>query len=305
MNRSIKGPLYLLACAFFWGIAFSAQSNAMNHVEPYTFVFLRSTITCLVLCAGLPLLNRLNGDSRAEEGSTRLHFIVGILCGCFLVLATILQQVGLVTTTTAKSGFITALYIVIVPILGILLGKRPSPSIWVGVVVALIGLYFLCMTDSLSLTFGDLITLCSALVFAIHITLIDRLGGSLNSVKLSTIQFGTAAVIAGMITFIFETPSLDGILACWKDILYVAVFSGALGYTFQIIGQKYTEPTLASLIMCLESVFAAIGGWILLNQTLSGREILGCALMLSASVIALLPSGKAHHGAAAAEDAKR
>lgn len=304
MNRSIKGPLYLLACAFFWGIAFSAQSNAMNHVEPYTFVFLRSTITCLVLCAGLPLLNRLNGNSRAEEGSARLHFIVGILCGCFLVLATILQQVGLVTTTTAKSGFITALYIVIVPILGILLGKRPSPSIWVGVVVALIGLYFLCMTDSLSLTFGDLITLCSALVFAIHITLIDRLGGTLNSVKLSTIQFGTAAVIAGIITFIFETPSLDGILACWKDILYVAVFSGALGYTFQIIGQKYTEPTLASLIMCLESVFAAIGGWILLNQTLSGREILGCALMLSASVIALLPSGKAP-SATAAEDANR
>lgn len=304
MNRSIKGPLYLLACAFFWGIAFSAQSNAMNHVEPYTFVFLRSTITCLVLCAGLPLLNRLNGNSKAEEGSTRLHFMVGILCGCFLVLATILQQVGLVTTTTAKSGFITALYIVIVPILGILLGKRPSPSIWVGVVIALIGLYFLCMTDSLSLTFGDLITLCSALVFAIHITLIDRLGGSLNSVKLSTIQFGTAAVIAGIITFIFETPSPDGILACWKDILYVAVFSGALGYTFQIIGQKYTEPTLASLIMCLESVFAAIGGWILLNQTLSGREILGCALMLSASVIALLPSGKAH-SATAAEDANR
>lgn len=304
MNRSIKGPLYLLACAFFWGIAFSAQSNAMNHVEPYTFVFLRSTITCLVLCAGLPLLNRLNGNSRAEEGSARLHFIVGILCGCFLVLATILQQVGLVTTTTAKSGFITALYIVIVPILGILLGKRPSPSIWVGVVVALIGLYFLCMTDSLSLTFGDLITLCSALVFAIHITLIDRLGGTLNSVKLSTIQFGTAAVIAGIITFIFETPSLDGILACWKDIFYVAVFSGALGYTFQIISQKYTEPTLASLIMCLESVFAAIGGWILLNQTLSGREILGCALMLSASVIALLPSGKAP-SATAAEDANR
>ena len=290
MNKSIKGPLYLLACAFFWGMAFSAQSNAMNHVEPYTFVFLRSTITCLVLCSGFPLLNRLSGEKQEHEGSTARHFVVGILCGLFLVLATILQQIGLVTTTTAKSGFITALYIVLVPILGILLGRRPAPSIWLGVAVSLVGLYFLCITDSASVNSGDLITLGSALVFAIHITLIDRLGGSLNSVKLSTIQFGTAALIAAAITFLFETPSIDGILACWKDILYVAVFSGALGYTFQIIGQKYTEPTLASLIMCLESVFAAIGGWILLNQTLSGREILGCVLMLSASVIALLPS---------------
>lgn len=290
MKKSIKGPIYLLLCALFWGTAFASQSNAMQHIGPYTFVFLRSTITCLILVACLPLLNRLSGESEREQVSLKRHLLVGGLCGCFLVLATILQQIGLVTTTTAKSGFITALYIVIVPILGIFMKKRPSATIGLGVVLSLAGLYFLCMTDRLSIGFGDLITLGSAFVFAIHIILIDSLGSSLNSIKLSAIQFGAAAIVAGIVMLIFETPSLTGILACWKDILFVAVVSGAAGYTLQIVGQKHTEPTLASLIMCLESVFAALGGWILLNQTLSARELLGCALMLSASAIALIPA---------------
>lgn len=292
MKKSIKGPVFLFLCSLFWGMAFSAQSNAMNYVEPYTFVFLRSTITCLVLCAGFPLLNRISGEAGVQTASTKRHFAIGILCGTFLVIATILQQIGLVTTTTAKSGFITALYIVIVPILGIFLGKRPSVTIWFGVLVSLLGLYFLCMKsgNAMNINIGDLFTLGSALVFAVHIILIDRFGSNLNSVKLSTIQFGVAAIISCAITFIFETPRIDDILACWTSIFYVAVFSGALGYTFQIIGQKYSDPTLASLIMCLESVFAALGGWVLLGETLSGRELLGCGLMLAASVIALLPS---------------
>lgn len=291
MKRSLKGPVFLFLCSIFWGMAFSAQSNAMNYVEPYTFVFLRSTITCLVLCAGFPLLNRLSGEAGIQNASTKRHFSIGILCGTILVIATILQQIGLVTTTTAKSGFITALYIVIVPLLGIFLGKRPTLMVWLGVLVSLLGLYFLCMKkgNALNVNIGDFLTLGSAFVYSFHITVIDRFGSNLNSVKLSTIQFGTAAVISCAITFLFETPSIDGILACWGSIFYVAVFSGALGYTFQIIGQKHSDPTLASLIMCLESVFAALGGWMLLGETLSGRELLGCALMLTASVIALLP----------------
>ncbi len=290
MNKSIKGPVYLFLCAFFWGIAFASQSNAMQYVEPYTFVFLRSVITCLVLSAFLPLLNRLNSTDKTEPAPLRAHFLVGALCGTFLVLATILQQIGIVSTTTAKSGFITALYIIIVPVLGIFLKRKPAPTVWLGVALSLAGLYFLCINEGLSVNTGDLITLCSAFVFAIHIMLIDRLGSKLNSVLLSAVQFGTAAVIAGAITFFAETPSIADILACWKDILFVAVISGALGFTLQIVGQKYTEPTLASLILCLESVFAAVGGWVLLNQTLSGRELFGCALMLTASAIALLPA---------------
>lgn len=289
MNKSIKGPVFLLLCAFFWGIAFASQSNAMNHVQPYTFVFLRSSLTALILFAGMPLLNRISGETAAPAASLKRHLVIGALCGVFLVLATLLQQVGLVSTTTAKSGFITALYIVIVPILGVFLKQKPAPTIWLGVLLSIVGLYFLCMTDSLSLNAGDAITLCSAFAYAVHIILIDKLGAPLNSTRLSAIQFATAAVISGAIAFTFETPTLGGVLACWKDVAFVAFFSGALGYTFQIIGQKHTEPTLASLIMCLEAVFAAIGGWILLGQTLSVRELLGCGLMLGASVIALLP----------------
>ncbi len=292
MKKSLKGPICLTLCAIFWGMAFSAQSSAMDHVEPYTFVFLRSAITCLALLISMPLLNRLNPANNAPTASNRRHLAVGALCGAFLVLATILQQVGLVTTTTAKSGFITALYIIIVPILGIFLGRKPRAAIWLGVLVSLIGLYFLCWQGTLNVNVGDLFTLGSAVVFAVHIQLIDRLGGNLNSIKLSAIQFGAAAVIACAVMLLFETPNLDGILACWTDILYVAIFSGALGYTLQIVGQKSTDPTLASLIMCLESVFAALGGWLVLGEALSGREILGCALMLSASVIALLPGRK-------------
>lgn len=292
MKKSLKGPICLTLCAIFWGMAFSAQSSAMDHVEPYTFVFLRSAITCLALLISMPLLNRLNPANNAPTASNRQHLAVGALCGAFLVLATILQQVGLVTTTTAKSGFITALYIIIVPILGIFLGRKPRAAIWLGVLVSLIGLYFLCWQGTLNVNVGDLFTFGSAVVFAVHIQLIDRLGGNLNSIKLSAIQFGAAAVIACAVMLLFETPNLDGILACWTDILYVAIFSGALGYTLQIVGQKSTDPTLASLIMCLESVFAALGGWLVLGEALSGREILGCALMLSASVIALLPGRK-------------
>lgn len=292
MKKSLKGPICLTLCAVFWGMAFSAQSSAMDHVEPYTFVFLRSAITCLALLISMPLLNRLNPANNAPTASNRRHLAVGALCGAFLVLATILQQVGLVTTTTAKSGFITALYIIIVPILGIFLGRKPRAAIWLGVLVSLIGLYFLCWQGTLNVNVGDLFTFGSAVVFAVHIQLIDRLGGNLNSIKLSAIQFGAAAVIACAVMLLFETPNLDGILACWTDILYVAIFSGALGYTLQIVGQKSTDPTLASLIMCLESVFAALGGWLVLGEALSGREIFGCALMLSASVIALLPGRK-------------
>ncbi len=288
MKNSIKGPVYLFLCAFFWGLCFSCQSNAMNYIGPYTFVFLRSSITCLILCAVLPLLNRISGNVH-ESAPLRKHLPVGIGCGCFLVLASILQQIGLVTTTAAKSGFITALYIIIVPILGIFLGKRPSPTVWLSICASLVGLYFLCIQDTVQFESGDLITLGSALVFAIHILFIDRYGTSLNSVLLSCIQFGSAGIISGILAFTFETPAMSGILACWKDILYAAVFSGAIGYTLQIGGQKYSGRPLASLLMCLESVFAAIGGWFILGETLSAKEIFGCALMLCGSMVAQIP----------------
>lgn len=289
MKTKFKGPLCLFLCSLFWGMAFAAQSNAMNYMGPYTFVFLRSAITSLVLFSVHPLMVRTRMIP-AENRENRVSlWKVGALCGMFLVVATLLQQIGLVTTSTAKSGFITALYIVIVPILGLFIGKKPQITILLGVAMSLVGLYFLCMKDALRIDPGDLLTFFSAIVFALHILVIDRFGGNLDSVKLSAVQFLFAAVCSGILAFTLETPTFENFAACWTSVVYVAVFSGALGYTLQIAGQKSTDPTIASLIMCLESVFAAVGGWILLNQRLSGHEMLGCALMLGASIVALIP----------------
>ena len=289
MKPKFKGPLCLFLCSLFWGMAFAAQSNAMNYMGPYTFVFLRSAITSLVLFSVHPLMVRTRMIPAENRENRASLWKVGALCGVFLVAATLLQQIGLVTTSTAKSGFITALYIVIVPILGLFIGKKPQITILLGVAMSLVGLYFLCMKDALRIDPGDLLTFFSAIVFALHILVIDRFGGNLDSVKLSAVQFLFAAVCSGILAFTLETPTFENFAACWTSVVYVAVFSGALGYTLQIAGQKSTDPTIASLIMCLESVFAAVGGWILLDQRLSGHEMLGCALMLSASIVALIP----------------
>ena len=289
MKAKFKGPLCLFLCSLFWGMAFAAQSNAMNYMGPYTFVFLRSAITSLVLFGVHPLMVRTRMIPAENRENRASLWKVGALCGVFLVAATLLQQIGLVTTSTAKSGFITALYIVIVPILGLFIGKKPQITILLGVAMSLVGLYFLCMKDALRIDPGDLLTFFSAIVFALHILVIDRFGGNLDSVKLSAVQFLFAAVCSGILAFTLETPTFENFAACWTSVVYVAVFSGALGYTLQIAGQKSTDPTIASLIMCLESVFAAVGGWILLDQRLSGHEMLGCALMLGASIVALIP----------------
>ena len=295
MNKQLKGSLSLILASFVWGMAFSAQSTAMQYVQPFTFVFLRSTITCLVLLLAMPLFKRLAAGKPVNAVASNVqHLRAGIPIGIFLVLATILQQVGLVYTTPAKSGFVTALYIVIVPLLGLLFGRRVQWTVWVGVALSLAGLVLLCVQSDLSINSGDLFTLASAFMFSCQILTVSRYAAGMDAVKLSAVQFGTCAVVAGIVAFAFETPTWSGILACWQSILYVAIFSGAVGYTLQMVGQKYTDPTLASLLMCLESVFAALGGWVLLGQSLAPRELLGCALMLCASIVAQLPGRKLH-----------
>lgn len=273
-----------------WGMAFSAQSNAMKYVQPFTFVFLRSTITALVLFAAMPLFKRLAGNRVSQQVPPfRAHIVPGMIIGLFLVLATILQQVGLVYTTPAKSGFVTALYMIIVPLLGLFAGRRVRPAVWLGLALSLTGMALLCVQADLSVNVGDLYTLGCAFMFSFQILSVDRYASKLDVLILSAMQFTTSAVVAGIAAFLFETPRIEGMLACWSSILYVAVCSGAIGYTLQMVGQKYADPTLASLLMCLESVFAALGGWLLLGQALSARELVGCALMLAASVIAQLP----------------
>lgn len=289
MNRNLKGSLLLILCAFIWGMAFAAQSSATDYLGPFTFVFLRSLITSIVLFAVHPLIRKASGAPK-KKIDKKHYACIGALLGCILFTGCALQQAGIAYTTAAKSGFVTALYIVIIPIIGIFMGKRIGNQVWIGVVISLVGMCLLCLKDDLSVNVGDLITLGCAFVFSFHIIFVDRYASGLDSVLLSAYQFGASAICALPLMLIFETPDVGNILACATSILYAAVCSGAIGYTLQMVGQKYTEPTLASLLMCLESVFAAVGGWILLGEALSMREMLGCLLMLSASMIAQLPS---------------
>lgn len=295
INRQLKGSLYLIACSFVWGMAFVAQGSAMDYVEPATFVFVRFTITFLALTAATPLFTRLSGGPNPNEPSLKRHLKVGGIIGLILGAASMLQQYGLVHTSPTNSGFVTALYILIVPILGLFMGRRVRGVVWLGVAISVVGLYLLCVGDHFSVNPGDLITLGCAFVFSLHIIAVDRLAGELNAIKLSAIQFGFGALSAAVVMILFEKPTLTGIVQCLPFLLYAALGSGAIGYTLQLIGQKYTEPTLASLIMCLESVFAAVGEWLATRmgwfdgQLLDGRRLLGCALMLAASMIAQLP----------------
>lgn len=288
MKSNLKGSLILILTAFIWGMAFTAQSTATNYIGPITFVFLRSAITSLVLF-GVYLISRRREAPRKDVPGMRAHFAVGAVLGVILFAACAFQQIGIGYTSAAKSGFITALYIVMIPIIGVFMGKRIGKLTWIGVAVALVGLCLLCLKDDLSVNIGDLITLGCALVFSFHIIVVDRYAGGMNSVLLSAIQFGVGALVALPVMLLTETPTVQAALSCWTSIIYAAVFSGAIGYTLQFVGQKYTEPTLASLLMCLESVFAALGGWVILGQSLTVREVFGCVLMLSASVIAQLP----------------
>lgn len=298
INRQLKGSAYLIACAFVWGMAFVAQGSAMDYVEPATFVFVRFTITFLALTAAAPLFTRLSGGRREGEPPMKRHICAGAIIGVVLGAASMLQQFGLVHTSPTNSGFVTALYILIVPIMGLFLGQRVRPLVWVGVALSVTGLYLLCVGEGFSVNPGDLITLGCAFVFAIHIIVVDRLAGDLNTIKVSAIQFGVGALTAAVVALIFEHPTWDGIVKCLPFLLYAALISGAIGYTLQLLGQKYTPPALASLIMCLESVFAAVGEWLATQmgwyhgQALDGRRLLGCALMLAASMIAQIPQKK-------------
>ena len=295
MKSNIKGSIFLLLCAFIWGMAFVAQSTATDYVGTFTFVFARSLLTSVVLFIAFRLFTKKEESARIQA-MKKTYLLRGALIGAILFSACSFQQAGIAYTTTAKSGFVTALYIVMIPIIGVLfMKKRIGRLVWAGVAVALTGMCLLCLKDDLSVNFGDLLTLVCAVLFSFHVIAVDELCGELNSVLISAIQFATCSLLALPLMLLAEKPELGSILACWTSIAYAGVFSGAIAYTLQIVGQKYAEPTLASLLMCLESVFAALGGWVLLGQVLSVREFIGCALMLSASVIAQLPDRRPSH----------
>lgn len=280
----------LLLCAMIWGSAFVAQSSGMDHIGPWTFNALRSIIGGVTLLILMPLLDKIrNVDQKEAEADKKTLLIGGVACGVALCAASIFQQKGIQYTTVGKAGFLTALYTIAVPILGTLMGKKTRPLVWLCVVISVIGFYYLSMAESLTLSYGDGLVLVSSLLFAVHILIIDHFSPLIDGVRMSCIQFFTAGIISLIPMFLFESPDLSSIMAAAVPILYAGVLSSGAGYTLQIVGQKGADPSVASLILSLESVFSAIFGFLLLHQVLSFKELSGCALIFLAIILSQLP----------------
>ena len=292
-NSQIKSSLLLLLTATIWGVAFVAQSIGMEYVGPFTFNSVRCFIGMIVLS---PVCLILRNKDRAKDvspvGNRRTLIEGGLVCGVFLCLASNFQQFGIKYTTVGKAGFITACYIVLVPVFGMFLKKKTGPFIWAAVFIALIGLYLLCMKEGLSLSKGDALVMVCAVLFAFQILAVDHYSPLVSGVELSMMQFLVCGIGSGIPALIFEKPQISSIPAAWQPILYAGVLSCGVAYTLQIIGQKNLDPTIASLIMSLESCISVLAGWLILGQAMTARELLGCAVMFAAIILAQLPGGR-------------
>lgn len=287
--KRVLCSLALVAAAFFWGTTFVAQSDAADVIGPFTFNGIRSMIGSIVL---LPLVAWIGHSPRDAEGKPtpfKKQLFYGAICGGCLFLATNLQQIGIEYTTAGKSGFVTALYVVLVPVFGLLIFKKKSGwNIWLAVALAAIGLYFLCVTEGFSVQKGDAITFFCAIVFAFHILAVDKVSDRIAGVTLSCIQFFVSGTLSLISMVIFEDPQWSQIQAAVFPLLYAGILSCGVAYTLQIVGQKHTDPTIASILMSLESVFAVLSGWIVLDQQLSTKETIGCVIMFAAILMAQL-----------------
>ncbi len=291
----LAGSLLLFLTAFIWGTSFVAQSIGMNYIGPWTFIAVRSLIAGVILLPVALVIDRklLKEKSRSypEAGSKTLK--AGLICGGLLCAASVLQTVGIKYTTAGKAGFITALYVLLVPVFGMFIGKKSGLRIWLCVLTGVTGLYFISVNEEFTVGYGDLLVMACAVVYSIHIMYVDHTApGIRNLVKMSCIQFLVASALSFAGAFIFEKPDIMMIRVVAGALLYSGALSGAVGYTLQIVGQKNTNPAVASLIMSLESVFSVLADWVVLKQTMTLREIFGCTLMFIA-VVVLLVTGSA------------
>ncbi|MBE6701220.1 MAG: DMT family transporter [Ruminococcaceae bacterium] len=285
--KNFKGSIILLVTALIWGTAFVAQSVGMDHIGPFTFNSIRNFIGALTLLPFILIFDffkKKKGTIAPKEDKKTL-WVGGILCGIVLAVASSLQQIGLIYTKPGKAGFITALYIVFVPLVKLFTKNKPKPRIWVSVLLAVIGMYLLCMKESLTLEIGDFYVLLCAIAFTFHILVIDKYSPKVDCVKMSCIQFLVAGILCG-ICMLFEDISLEGLKLATMPILYTGIMSSGVAYTLQIVGQKHTNPTLATIIMSLESVFSALAGWVILGDVMSTGEIFGSLIMFVAIIIA-------------------
>lgn len=296
-----KNAMMLMLAAFIWGTAFVAQSVGMDYLGPFTFNGVRNFIGAAALLPCIWFLNRLNAKEPVGDGAERLEpqrkssgekkdlVTGGISCGIVLFTASSLQQVGLQYTTVGKAGFITACYIIIVPVCGIFLHKKIGGKVWIAAALSLSGLYLLCITEKFTIGRGDLLVFLCALVFSMHIMVIDHFSPKVDGVKMSCIQFFVCGVLSLVPMLLLEEPRMAAVMKSWAPILYAGVLSSGVAYTLQIVGQKNVNPAIASLLLSLESCFSVLAGWVILKQQLSAKEGFGCILMFAAIILAQLP----------------
>lgn len=296
-KNQLTGSLLLLICAFIWGSAFVAQTTGAEHVGPFTFIYLRSFLGGIVLLPVIFVMGKIKSKNSAEEenrkGSKKALLIGGIACGTALCFASVFQQAGIDKgTDPGKAGFITALYILLVPLSSLFMKKRVRPIIWPCIAASVAALYLLCVTESNSVELSDLLVLICAALYTVHILVIDRVSPYVDGVKLSCIQFFVAAVISLVPALIYEGFDLQAIIAAMPSVAYAGIMSSGVAYTLQILGQQKTEPALASMIMSLESVFAVLTSMVVLHLAPTPREAIGCVIMFIAIIVAQLPERK-------------
>ena len=298
MKKRYVNNLILLIIALIWGAAFVAQSAGMDYIGPFTFNSARSILGGIVLIPVIYVLDKKRKEeiSQGKEviQNKKTLIIGGICCGFFLMLGSSLQQIGIQYTTAGKAGFITTLYIIIVPILGIFLKKKVPGKVWPCAMLAAIGMYLLCMSESLQIGKGDVLVFICAFLFAIQILLADHFVELADPVEISCIQFLTSGVILTILMFVFETPHWSDFVAAWLPIAYAGILSSGVAYTLQLIGQKGMDPTIASLLLSMESTFSVLAGWVILKQKLTVKELIGCVLMFTAVILVQLPGRSAN-----------
>lgn len=293
-QNNFKGIFMLFTCALIWGTAFVAQSVGADYLGPFSFNGIRSFLGAVFLLPCIFFLDRLSGKQFSLWGTDdpkerKMLIKGGIICGTALVVASTLQQVGIHQTSVGKAGFITALYIIIVPIIGKLIGRAITFIQWICVLIAAAGMYFICINETFTLNIGDMIILLSAFCFAVHILVIEHYTKQVDGVRMSALQFFVCGLLSLPMILFGEKPTFADIGAAWMPICYAGIMSCGIAYTLQIVGQKYVHVVLASILLSLESVFSVLAGWALLGEILTVRELIGCALIFFAILLAQLP----------------
>ena len=285
MKKQLLGNLYLIVAVLIWGSTFIAQSVGMDSVGPFTFLAVRCLLAVVFLLPVIVLFERKNLKDYFAKWKNKKLWIAGFFCGLSLFVASALQQMSLVDTDAGKAGFLTSLYVILVPVLGLFLGKKPTLNILISIFLAVAGLYLLSCVGVSAIRFSDLLLLFSALAFAVQIICVERLGSTVDGLRLNCIQCLVAGLFASLFMVFGEAPKMDAIFSCWLPLIYAGILSNGIAYTMQVLGQQRVEANTASIIMSCESVVAVLCGWLILNEQMTTWELWGCGLLFAAVIL--------------------